>query len=152
MKSFDDQGLSVKVVRAASFSAAHRYFNASLSKEENEKAFGSLIRDDGFGHNFLVEVHITGPIDPLTGMIVNLSDIDRWIKDTVVLVDHKNLNELPFFSGQNPPPTPETIARFFYDEIQKKVLAYAQPYSGSKVTLTNVRVFEGDDLWADYGV
>ncbi|HVK60795.1 MAG TPA: 6-carboxytetrahydropterin synthase [Bdellovibrionales bacterium] len=139
MQAFD-AGLSVKVVRVATFSAAHRYFNHQLSIEENKKIYGSLYREDGFGHNFAIEAHFSGPIDPMTGMIVNLVDIDSWLKDVTRVVDHQNLNLLPAF--QQAPPTPETIARFFFTELTTRI--------GGKVQLEKVRVFEGDDLWVDY--
>jgi 6-pyruvoyltetrahydropterin/6-carboxytetrahydropterin synthase len=149
MKAFDS-GLRVKVVRSASFAAAHRYFNPEMSVEENKKAFGSLYRDEGFGHNVQVEAHFTGPIDPMTGMIVNLGDIDSWMKDVLRVVDHQDLNRLSAF--EKTPPTPETIARFFFETLSKKVEAYIQPYNGAKIRLCNVRVHEGDDLWVDYSV
>ncbi|MES2857122.1 MAG: 6-carboxytetrahydropterin synthase [Bdellovibrionota bacterium] len=82
------------------------------------------------------------------GLNVNLSDIDRWMKEIVTIVDHKNLNELAEF--QTTPPTPETIARFFFESLRKRCDAYTQPYSGQKMSLENVRVYEGDDIWADY--
>jgi len=66
LKSFDG-GLSVKIVRNVTFSAAHRYYTPALSEEENRRTYGSLYRDDGFGHNFAVEAHFSGPIDPPNG-------------------------------------------------------------------------------------
>jgi 6-pyruvoyltetrahydropterin/6-carboxytetrahydropterin synthase len=147
MKAFDT-GLHVKVVRTASFSAAHRYFNPLMSIDQNKQSFGSLYRDEGFGHNFLIEAHFSGPIDPMTGMIINLTDIDRWLKETVTVVDHQDLNRLEAFKTS--PPTPETIARFFFQEISRKMENYQQPYSGRSVILQNVRVYEGDDMWVDY--
>lgn len=129
----------VDVSRTVTFSSAHRYFSPALSLDENKVAYGSLYRDEGFGHNFLLEAHFTGPIDPLTGMIANLVDIDHWLKSVASHYDHMFLNELPDF--KDVAPTPERIALAFFDRL--KGLA-------SNVTIVRVRLYEGPGFWVDY--
>lgn len=137
---------SVRLVRAWGFSASHRYFNSALTEEENRKLYGSLYREKGFGHNFRMEAHVEGPIDPLTGMIVNLVDIDRWLKEVTDELDHQHLNALPFFQGGA--PTPERIALFLFQEIQKRMKR--ERASDDPVRLLKVRLYEGQDgLWVD---
>lgn len=146
---------ATRFVRAISFAAAHRYASPNLSDEENRAAFGSLYREEGFGHNFLIEAHFDGEIDPLSGMIVNLVDVDRWLKDVAARFDHKHLNEIPEFAGVA--PTPERLAQKFYELLNVHVEAHrALPpekrLGGSgRVHLAKVRVYEGEDTWIDYG-
>jgi 6-pyruvoyltetrahydropterin/6-carboxytetrahydropterin synthase len=132
----------IRLVRTVTFSAAHRYFNPSLSEEENRRLYGSLYREQGFGHNFLVEAHVEGPVDPLTGMIVNLVEIDDWLKDIVFELDHQHLNDLPIYMGKS--PTPERIGLQFFDCLSRALANHA---SGAQ--LAKVRVYEGETLWVD---
>lgn len=129
----------IRLVRTVSFSAAHRYANPALSENENQKIYGSLYREDGFGHNFLVEAHLEGHVDPLTGMIVNLVDVDRWLKKVAEKFDHRHLNELSYFDV----PTPERIAESFFDLLKEEMS------QGSSAKLIKIRLYEGDDLWVD---
>ena len=130
---------TIRLVRQLSFSAAHRYFAPDLSEAENRAIYGSLYRDEGFGHNFLVEAHFEGDVDPLTGMIVNLVDVDRWLGEVNREVDHKNLGKLSWFAGVA--PTPERIALYFASEISRRLPRH--------VRLAKVRIYEGEDLWID---
>ena len=71
------------------FSASHRLHVEALSEEQNRATFGKCNNPFGHGHNYVVEVTLSGPVDPVTGMVVNLSDLD--------LFDHANLNTLEAF-------------------------------------------------------
>lgn len=147
--------IATRFVRTVSFAAAHRYASPQLSEEENKKAYGSLYREEGFGHNFQIEAHFDGDVDPLSGMIVNLADVDRWLKDVAARFDHKHLNEIPEFAGAA--PTPERLAQKFYELLNVHVEAHRslppeKRLGGSgRVHLAKIRVYEGDDLWVDYG-
>jgi 6-pyruvoyltetrahydropterin/6-carboxytetrahydropterin synthase len=133
---------SLEFVRTVTFSAAHRYASAALGEDESSRVYGSLYREPGagFGHNFLVEATFTGAVDPQTGMIANLVDVDQWLRSVAGRFDHKVLNELPEFAGQA--PTLELISRAFFDELKKQVDA--------NVRLTSIRLYEGDQIWVDY--
>lgn len=143
---------TTRFIRSVSFAAAHRYGSDQMSREENLKAYGDLYRDEGFGHNFLVEAHFEGEIDPLTGMIVNLVDVDAWLKSVAAKFDHKHLNEIPEFSGVV--PTLERLAQKFFELVAPSVKAHeaALRATGDRrtVRLAKVRVYEGDDTWVDY--
>jgi len=144
---------AVRFARTVTFSAAHRYFNPNLSDDENRRLYGSFYRAEGFGHNFLVEAHFEGGIDPLTGMIVNLVDVDNWLKDVAKTLDHKNLNELPEF--RDVAPTPERIVQWFFNALEPRVKDYVLSLRAlgdrREISLAKVRLYEGDDLWVDYG-
>jgi 6-pyruvoyltetrahydropterin/6-carboxytetrahydropterin synthase len=143
----------IRFVRSVSFAAAHRYASPGLSEEENKKAYGNLYREEGFGHNFLVEAHFEGDIDPLTGMIINLVDIDQWLKAVASRFDHKHLNEIPEFEGRA--PTLERLTQKFFELVKPFVTKHLNDLKASgstrDVRLVKVRVYEGDDTWVDYG-
>jgi len=80
------------------FSAAHRLHVDALSEEENRRTFGKCNNPFGHGHNYVVEVTLSGPVDAVTGMVVNLSDLDLFAQREVLdLFDHANLNTLEAF-------------------------------------------------------
>jgi 6-pyruvoyltetrahydropterin/6-carboxytetrahydropterin synthase len=83
------------------FSAAHRLHVDALSEEQNRATFGKCNNPFGHGHNYVVEVTLSGPIDAVTGMVVNLSDVDLFAQREVLdLFDHANLNTLELFRDQ----------------------------------------------------
>jgi 6-pyruvoyltetrahydropterin/6-carboxytetrahydropterin synthase len=132
--------VKTSLVRAAHFSCGYAYRIAGQTAEQNQKDYGSLAEGEGYGRNFRFEASFTGQIDPLSGMIVNLSHIDQWLKEVVETLDHRFLNtDLEYFKKSV--PTPENILRYLFAEIQKRTKA---------VTLTNVRLFEADDRWLDF--
>ena len=139
--------MKTRLVRAASFSAAHRYFNPRLSDEENKQLYGSFYREAGFGHNFQYEAHFEGSIDPLTGMIVNLKDVDRWLRTVTESLDHKRLNDHPAFASDA--PTPERIAEFILRELEKLIGQASKAQRASDFRIVKVRLYEGDALWVD---
>ncbi|MES2963445.1 MAG: 6-carboxytetrahydropterin synthase [Bdellovibrionota bacterium] len=145
--------VTVRFARTVTFSCAHRYFDPRLDDVANRRLYGSLYREEGFGHNFLLEAHFEGEIDPLTGMIVNLVDVDRWLKSVASILDHKHLNVLPQFRDAS--PTPERIAQWFFSELEPLVGAHVTELRSRgdtrQVSLAKVRLHEGENLWVDYG-
>ena len=80
--------------RRYKFSASHRLHSARLSEEENWRVYGKCNNPYGHGHNYFVEVAVSGPVDPATGMIANLTDLDAFVEREVIEpLDHKYLNE-----------------------------------------------------------
>jgi 6-pyruvoyltetrahydropterin/6-carboxytetrahydropterin synthase len=70
----------------------------ALSEEENRAAFGKCNNPFGHGHNYVVEVTLSGPVDPATGMVANLGDLDSFAqREMLSLFDHANLNTLEAF-------------------------------------------------------
>ena len=128
--------------RTVTFSAAHRYASATIGEDESKRVYGSLYREPGagFGHNFLVEATFSGPIDPLTGLIANLVDVDQWLRTVAARFDHKLLNELSEFSGHA--PTLELIARAFFEGVAR--------LTPPGVQLVSIRLYEGEKTWVDY--
>lgn len=102
--------MQISVTRRAHFNAAHRLHNPHWSDEKNREVFGLCNNPHYHGHNYELEVRVSGDIDPETGMVVDLVWLAQLIREQVEdRFDHKNLNiELPEF--QNLIPSAENIA------------------------------------------
>jgi 6-pyruvoyltetrahydropterin/6-carboxytetrahydropterin synthase len=89
-----NSALKVELGRRYRFSASHRLHTVHLSEEGNSRVFGKCSNPYGHGHNYVVEVSVSGDVDPATGMIVNLADLDAFVQRQVLdEFDHKSLNE-----------------------------------------------------------
>jgi 6-pyruvoyltetrahydropterin/6-carboxytetrahydropterin synthase len=111
--------VKTSLTRRYRFAASHRLHSPRLSDEENRRVYGKCNNPHGHGHNYVVEVTLTGAIDPATGMIANLGELDPFVEREVMEVfDHKNLNEeVPVF--QACVPTTENIAREIFRRLEK---------------------------------
>jgi len=101
------------------FSAGHRLHNPEFSDEKNRDVFGNCANPHGHGHNYILEVTVTGEVDPGTGMVINLKDMKRIITEQILnKVDHKNLNhDVDFMQGVI--PTTENFARKIWDILDR---------------------------------
>lgn len=133
---------TVRITRTVRFSAAHRYHSDRLSDEENRRVFGKCNRPHGHGHDYRVDVAVEGPVDPVTGMVMNLADLDAVLKEHVVEpLDHSFLNlDVEHFATVV--PTCENIALYVVDLITR-------PLERFGIRLAAVRVWEGPDLYAE---
>ena len=133
----------ILLTRKAEFSASHYYWNDAWSKEVNERVFGKCSNRNGHGHNYTLEVTVSGEIDPVSGFVVDLKDLKGVLEREVVSIyDHRHLNlEVPEFKSTI--PTTENIAIAIWQRLDGKI-------PGAK--LHRVRVYELPDLFADcYG-
>lgn len=110
--------LKIELGRRYHFSASHRLHTGHLSKEENSRVFGKCNNPFGHGHNYVLEVSVSGPVDPATGMIANLADLDGFVEKAVLQVfDHKSLNEdVAVF--QEKVPTTENLCIDIYERLK----------------------------------
>jgi 6-pyruvoyltetrahydropterin/6-carboxytetrahydropterin synthase len=139
-----------RLARRVHFSCAHRYFSDQLSEEQNRRIFGSCYSPFGHGHNYILEGFFEGPIDPVTGMICNLAEIDKWLKDVTDPLDHHHLNfDVPAFAKQV--PTTENVARFLFEQLDELLKTQPTPHPPRPYRLYKVRLYESEDLWVDYG-
>jgi 6-pyruvoyltetrahydropterin/6-carboxytetrahydropterin synthase len=84
----------IELGRRYRFAASHRLHSPALSEEENCRIYGKCNNPFGHGHNYVVEVLVSGKIDPATGMIANLADLDGFVEREVLdPFDHKSLNQ-----------------------------------------------------------
>ena len=102
--------MTISVFRKAHFNAAHRLHNPAWSDERNKEVFGLCNSPNFHGHNYDLEVKVTGEIDPETGMVLDLGWLSNLIKHEIEdRFDHKNLN-LDVAEFQHLNPTAENIA------------------------------------------
>jgi 6-pyruvoyltetrahydropterin/6-carboxytetrahydropterin synthase len=92
--------MKLHLTRRYSFSASHRLHSEQLGEEENQRVYGKCNNPYGHGHNYVVEVAVSGPVNPATGMITNLSD-------------HKYLNEEIAEFRQRVPTTENVCIEIF---------------------------------------
>lgn len=107
----------VFVTRKLHFNAAHRLFNPSFSNEKNDEIFGKCNNANGHGHNYEIEVTISGQIDPETGYVIDLK-ILKDIVDRLIVeeCDHRHLNfDVPWLQGIN--PTAENLVVAFWNRL-----------------------------------
>lgn len=101
------------------FSAAHRLHSQRFSEMENRALYGKCNNPHGHGHNYTVEVMVSGQVDPQTGMICNLADLDACVCTYVLdRYDHQNLNLLPEF--QDRVPTTENLCVQIYEILKRE--------------------------------
>ena len=131
----------ILLTRRAEFSAAHFYWVEGWSAERNAEVFGRCANRNGHGHNYVLEITVAGEPDPVTGFVIDLKELRDVIDREVVNVyDHRHLNlEIPEFCKRQ--PTTENIAVSVWDRLIDKI-------AGAR--LHRVRVYEQDDLFADY--
>ena len=85
--------MKVTLYRKAHFNAAHRLYVKEWSNKKNYEIFGKCSNPNFHGHNYELIVGITGEINPLTGMVIDLKYLKEIIKNEVEdILDHKNLN------------------------------------------------------------
>lgn len=96
--------------RRYSLSASHRLHTEVLSAEENRAVYGKCNNPHGHGHNYVIEALVGGEVDPQTGMVINLAELDAVVQTNILeRFDHTNLNLDPLFV--NRVPTTENLCR-----------------------------------------
>jgi 6-pyruvoyltetrahydropterin/6-carboxytetrahydropterin synthase len=101
------------------FSASHRLHSDRMNDDENRELYGKCNNPYGHGHNYTVEVTVSGQVDAQTGMVCNLVDLDECVRQTVLeRYDHQNLNCLPEF--QDAIPTTENLCVHVFDILQRE--------------------------------
>lgn len=134
----------ILLTRRATFSASHYYWNPAWSQERNDAVFGRCANRNGHGHNYTLEVTVSGDPDPVSGFVVDL----KWLKDLIEqevmhAYDHRHLNhEVPEFATAI--PTTENIAIAIWKRLEAPVAAAAG------ATLSRIRVYETDDIFAEF--
>jgi 6-pyruvoyltetrahydropterin/6-carboxytetrahydropterin synthase len=113
--------MRISVFRKAHFNAAHKLYVEGWSDEKNKEVFGLCSNPLYHGHNYDLEVKLTGEIDPVTGFLFDLGILSKIIKDNIEdKFDHRNLNlEVEEFKTLN--PTTENICYVIYNILREKI-------------------------------
>jgi 6-pyruvoyltetrahydropterin/6-carboxytetrahydropterin synthase len=113
--------MKVTVSRKAHFNAAHRLFVENWSDEKNKNLFGKCSNPNFHGHNYDLIVDVTGDVDQVTGVVIDLKELKDIIKNEVEeLLDHKNLN-LDVLYFKKVIPTAENICIFIWNILRNKI-------------------------------
>ena len=108
----------LELTRRYAFAASHRLHNPDLSESENQRIYGKCNNPYGHGHNYVVEVTVTGPVDPATGMIAHLDELDGFVRRQVIdPFDHTYLNkDLDVFRRRV--PTTENLCIEIFERLR----------------------------------
>ena len=110
--------MKAHLTRRYRFSASHRLNSAEMSSEENLSTYGKCNNPHGHGHNYALEVTVSGQVDPATGMVCNLVDLDGFVSREVVnRYDLENLNTLQEFAQLV--PTTENLCVEIYEIMHR---------------------------------
>jgi len=131
----------VAVFRREHFNAAHRLYVPGWDEKRNDEVFGKCNNPNFHGHNYELEVRVTGLPDPQTGFVINLKYLSDLIREKVLdKFDHKNLNlDTEYFRGIN--PTAENIAIVIYGILRREI--------EEKLELS-VRLYETERNFVEY--
>jgi 6-pyruvoyltetrahydropterin/6-carboxytetrahydropterin synthase len=110
--------MKAHLTRRYRFSASHRLQSETMSAEENQRVYGKCNNPHGHGHNYVLEVTVSGPVGAQTGMVCNLADLDGFMNERVLArYSDANLNTLPEFASEV--PSTEHLCRHIYSELEK---------------------------------
>jgi 6-pyruvoyltetrahydropterin/6-carboxytetrahydropterin synthase len=134
------------LTRRVTFAAAHRYRRPEWDDARNEAVFGACARPTYHGHSYVCDVTVRGPIDDMTGFVIDLGMLDAALRAEVRdRFDHRNINvDVPEFADGKLVPTGENLARFILERVQRAI--------GKAATVTRVSVAEDATLSAAYEI
>jgi 6-pyruvoyltetrahydropterin/6-carboxytetrahydropterin synthase len=131
------------MTRRYRFPAAHVLRRADYSEVENQRVYGKCANPNGHGHDYALEITVSGPVDPATGRVLEPTRLDELVERTLLRrFSHRLLNEDPLFAELV--PTAENIARAAHALLR-------EPVSAGGVRLRRVRVRETRNNTFDYG-
>ena len=128
------------ITKQYKFCAAHRYWNSNWSDRKNQKVFGDDV--NLHGHNYFLDVTISGPIDIESGFIINLSILNDLVKDNVIkILDHQQIEkDIKWF--ENRQPSTENMVVFIWEQIVNHILPPAKLHS--------IRLQETPTIFTEY--
>ena len=110
--------MKAHLTRRYIFSASHRLHSDALSDAENRAIYGKCNNPHGHGHNYALEVTVSGQVDPKTGMICNLVELDDVVRSEIIeRFDHENLNVRPEFAEIV--PTTENLSEAIFQILKQ---------------------------------
>ena len=110
--------MKAHLTRRYRFSASHRLHSAEMSDEENRRVYGKCNNPYGHGHNYALEVTVGGQVEPRTGMVCDLAELDAFVvREVLGRFGHENLNCLEAF--QHVVPTSENLCAEIYRLIER---------------------------------
>jgi len=136
--------MKAHLTRRYMFSASHRLHSDEMSAEENRVTYGKCNNPYGHGHNYMVEVTVSGRVDDQTGMVCNLADLDSFVHNAILeRYDHQNLNLLAEFGKQV--PTTENLCIAIYEIVKRGFLKAHLEKVRIEETMMNSFEYAGED-------
>ena len=131
----------ITVTRLVRFNAAHRVHNPALSDDENARLFGKCNNPNWHGHNYTLEVSVSGEPDPVTSYVIDLGLVKRIVESEFVdHVDHKNFNlDVPFM--RDIIPTTENIVVACWRRLEPAL---------RPARLTRLKLWETENHYVEY--
>jgi|SRR5271165_441877 len=113
--------MKAHLTRRYLFSASHRLHSPQMSADENQSTYGKCNNPHGHGHNYALEVTVSGPVDARTGMVCNLVDLDNYVEREVLSrYNLENLNTLQEFAETV--PTTENLCVGIFEIMERGFL------------------------------
>ncbi|MBN1398627.1 MAG: 6-carboxytetrahydropterin synthase [Bacteroidetes bacterium] len=129
------------ITRREIFSASHRLWNPELSEKQNIEMYDKCANPNGHGHNFVLEVTVTGDVKKESGYLMDFKKLKTIIREEIISkVDHKHLNSDVAFL-KNVIPTAENLVRAFWQVLEDKI-------NGAK--LFSIRLRETENNTVEY--
>ena len=121
------------------FCASHKYGNSYWSDEKNYQVFGKDY--DTHGHNYVLEVSLTGKVNPDTGWLTDLQKLNKLVKERVTRVlDHSQIElKVPWFKGKQ--PSSEEIVVWIWEQLEPNI---------AEGKLYKIRLVETHSIYTDY--
>ena len=128
----------LRISRREGFNSAHQLYDPTLSEDENRRRYGKCV--SLHGHNYVLEVVVSGAIDPATGYVMDLKRLsDLMVAEIIQHVDHRNLStDVDWLRGRI--PTAETLALACWARLEPHL---------PRRSLRTVRIYETDKNWAE---
>lgn len=129
------------ITKKHEFCASHRLYNPDFSNEKNESTFGLCNNPNGHGHNYALEVTLSGEVCDDTGMVFDLKELKKLTTQEILnKVDHKNLNvDVDFLKGII--PTAENLAIKFWEILEPRI---------TKGCLYEIKLYESERNYVSY--
>ncbi len=128
------------ITKIYKFCAAHQYGHEDWSESRNFEVFGEDAKVHG--HNYQLEISVTGPINPDTGFIVDLGVLNKVVnKEVISIIDHSMINkDIPWFEGKQ--PSTENLVIFIWEQLETNIPA--------PVILKKVKLQETPTIYSEY--
>lgn len=132
----------VYLTRQEHFNAAHKLYNPSWTREQNEEVFGACANENWHGHNYNLYVTVKGEPHPETGFVYDVKKLSSIINEQVIQhLDHRNLNlDVPFLAGKL--CSTENLAIAIWNQLI--------PHIPSGVQLHCIKLYETPRIYVEY--
>ena len=128
----------IDVTRTIEFNAAHRLYNPEFSEEKNKRIYGKCSNAYGHGHNYELEITVSGNVDPATGFLLDMKELKKILEQEIMnRFDHKHLN-YDVEELKDTVPSTEVLALTVWDLLEKTL----QRYTNNEIKLHEVKIHE----------